>query len=300
MLANHLKIRKIPSSEQIAQAFRKIDSFKKDKKNDCLKDIFNYVVDNIDGIHSIQINECDDRCDLFFQTHTTPGFIYRVTINYYSEVGYRSDFCEYFLRIEHAEFINKDLDMNFINETYAFIEDINEDIIRYNKLIKKNNKISFYLAANDSGLSLTLESNFKIVSLEDATDYYNAYFKNKRKKQQALDKINTNIKKYLNELIKDKDNIYSIAYKLTTSYKDFVISTTVDIKTTSKLFNNKSEYQKKIDKICLSISNIVDQYNIFNFTNVNTLIDEKRYEDKYDLYLDIPAEKYFDKIMYSY
>lgn len=299
MLANHLKIGKIPSSEQIAQAFKKIDTFKKDRKNEDLKYILSYVTNNIDRVYGIQLNEGDNTCQLLFQTHTTPGFLYSVTVEYFPNAYYGSNH-QYFLNIDHAEFINKDLDMNFIEDVYVYIEDINEDLVRFNKLLKENNKVSFYLASNCSFLSLDPERSFDSASVKRANEYYDEYFKHKREKQQALDRFNTNIKKYLNELIKDRDSIYSIAYKLTTSYKDYIITTTIDIKNSSKLLKNKSEFQKKNNEISERITEMVISSGITKLSNMHVLFNDEKYADQYDLYLDVSTEKYFDKIMYSY
>lgn len=299
MLANHLKIGKIPSSEQIAQAFKKFDTFKQNRTNEDLKYILSYVADNIDRVYGIQLNEGDNTCQLLFQSHTTPGFLYRVIVDYLPNAYYGAG-CQYFLNIEHAEFINKDLDMNFIECVYAYIEDINDDLVRFNKLLKENNKVSFYLASSCSFLSLEPERSFDSASVKRANEYYDEYFKHKREKQQALDRFNTNIKKYLDELIKDRDSIYSIAYKLTTSYKDHIISTTIDIKNSSKLLKNKSEFQKKNNEISERITEMVISSGITKLRNMHVLFNDEKYADQYDLYLDVPAEKYFDKIMYSY
>lgn len=302
MLVRHLKKGNLSSVDQTNQAFKELSFYENNNKYDkkaveLLKDRFSYAVEFIGEIYNIQFNIVDPEAyEVLFQTHTTPGFLYGINIRY----NFYSDRYEYLLKIAHTEFINDDLDMIFINDYYAYPEDINDELVMINKLLSKNKKVSFYLASKGPIGLIDLEENIsKNENIKKASEFYDNFFKDKKEKQRNLDLFNSHLKKYCNILIKHKNYYYSIAYRLNNSCKNYMVHTIIDIKTKPALSNDKDMLEAKTFNIKSVINFLRKKYSINN--PVDILIDSPEHLDKYDMYLDYyPATyKFFDKVMYS-
>lgn len=305
MLVRHLRKWNLSSVTQTNQAFKELNFYENNikynkKAVNLLKVCFSYAVDFIGELYNIQFNIVDPGAyAVLFQTHTTPGFLYSINVIF----NRYSNSYDYLLKIAHAEFINKELDMNFINEYYGYPEDINDELVKINKVLKVNKKVSFYLSSKGSiDLdNLLFDKNiFSEENVKKASEFYDNFFRNKKEKQFIIDLFNKKLKEYCNDLIKNKNNYYSIAYKLNRSYKNHTSHIVIDIKTKPVLFNNKDKLRVATYEIKSYLKYLYENSGINNPLEI--CIDDSKYSSKYNIYLDCSQYNdcnFFDKVMYS-